>query len=230
MIIAIVGGIGSGKSLFSVKRAIESPYHCFVNFDLKAPNTTRLKKENIILTEETTGPRGAVKKSFRVNWQFWNDAIRKHGNFHIILDEVHNIFHSRKAMSGWNVQATEWISQIRKLLGDSEKTHLYLITQKVHRLDVAFRDLLHKIIACKSIKMPYLVKMEVMERDKSIVKKKVPIVRLFQFHFTGDYALENYLAWSMSNKKAYSYRTSFIGNAYFDKYNTFEVFGESAYL
>ena len=232
MIIAIVGGVGSGKSLLATKKVIESPFHSYVNYEVKSKNCTRLKKSHIILDNiEMVGKNNDKEKhNYAVNWPYWNDALVKHKDFNLVIDEVHNLFHSRKSNSTWSVLGTIWISQIRKILGESEKTHLYLITQKVHRMDVAFRDLLNKIIACKTFKLPYTIRMIVKDRHGIDVLKEVPIVKCVQYHFLGDYALENYLSWSSQNRKTYQYLTHFIGNAYFDKYNTFQFFGESAYL
>jgi len=128
MIIILLGGIGSGKSLSAVKEIIDTNQYALTNFNLMGiKNFHRIKFADIIKKE---------KKGLKVNWEFWEDVRRKHKNYSIYLDEIHNIIHSRRAMSKTNILMSKWVSQIRKILSDSPNNHLYLISQTMRKIDV----------------------------------------------------------------------------------------------
>ena len=233
MIIAIIGDIGSGKSVTATKKILDSNLPCFVNFNItsKRKNLFRLKKKDII-TSELKG----VKKSgeeiieHKVNWDFWNKALFKHKNYNICLDEVHNIIHSRQSMSKFNILASIWISQIRKILGDSEISNIYLITQKLMRLDTAWRDLLNAVIFCKKYEDYSRPIPTLCYQNNKLVIKILPSIYIINHYFIGmncDLMFNNF---ALFNEKTYTYRTSYLANPYFQYYNSFELFGETAYL
>jgi len=218
MIIAIVGTVGSGKTLSVVRKILRRKQLTFCNFSVNCDNVVRLKQEHIV-NEVVVGQKknGDDVKEKRINWDFWNDTISVHDGFDIVLDEVHNIIHSRLSMSKNNVLMTMWFSQIRKILGTSERNHIFLITQKLSRIDVAFRDLLDVVIYCK---------------------KEVRGDRVFihQFVFRGDNCLDDFYVFRANPKLARNlkmYRRNFFcANSYFPFYDSYELvrFGESAYL
>lgn len=225
MIFAIIGGVGSGKSASAVKKIMNYQSKCFVNFGIKAHNSFRLKKEHIIIEDDT-----GKKKEYRINWDFWNKIRDKHGEFHLFLDEVHNLFHSRMSGSKWNILGTMWIAQIRKILGDSEKTHIFLISQRLSRIDVAFRDLLHGIIYCQKAVYPkqqYITK--VWEKGK-LKSKVLPAIYVIQYYFTGDACIEQFQDFMFGKGRGYHHRSYFLANPYFQYYDSYEKLGESAYL
>jgi len=119
MIIGILGTIGSGKSLSATKLIMENKYPCFTNLNIKSPNTVRIKKEHIIkdvVTGQTKSGKDIVEQ--KVNWDYWNNALDKHSQYNIVLDEAHNLLSARRGMTKHNILMGIWISQIRKLLGD----------------------------------------------------------------------------------------------------------------
>ena len=152
-----VGGIGSGKSVSIIKEIVDRSKfsRSFVNFSTKGIRKCERIKMDWIIKEEIKGETktGKPLKEKKVNYEFWNEQKKK-GRFSIYLDEVHNIMHSRLAMTRQNVLMSMWISQIRKVFGDQESDHLYLITQKLKRIDVSLRDLAHWIIECRKITLP----------------------------------------------------------------------------
>jgi len=97
-----------------------------------------------------------------------------------------------------------WIAQIRKVLSQSETSHLYLISQKINRIDVSLRDLANWIIECQKVK----------------VGNKIIIIRRY---YEGIEAYQNRIQKRM---------TYFIGNDYFKYYDSYALvdFGEDAYL
>ena len=232
MIFGIVGGVGSGKSVSATKKVLDSkPQHCYCNFGINTSNSTRIKKDNVI-TQEITGktPRGKDVIEMKVNWEFWNKQKKKHGNYHIFLDECHNLFHSRQSMKKFNVLGTQWISQIRKLLGASETTHIYLMSQKIKRIDSAFRDLMHGVIGCtKYVDTSTIVDTVVVNNGvKSIIK--LPRIFILQHYFQGYDCVERAEAWSFTGEKLFNFRTHFYANPYFQFYDTYEIFGETGWL
>lgn len=154
MLIIIVGQKGSGKTLRTVRDIIENSRNrtIYTNFKLskigekkifkKSGKLVRLKMEHLILKTE---------KNVQVNWEFWEEA-RKTNKISIFLDEFHNVLSSRNAMTKQNKAISDWLSQIRKVLTDSPTNHLYIITQRMRRVDVNVRELADLIIECKKIK------------------------------------------------------------------------------
>jgi len=218
MIIAIIGTVGSGKSLSAVRQILKRDQKTFVNFSIKSKNTIRLKKEHII-TDRIKGYKNTGEPITEkvINWEFWNDAVKKYDGFDIVLDEVHNIIHSRMSMSKNNVLMTIWFSQIRKILGTSEKNHIFLISQKLSRIDVAFRDLLDIVIYCKK---------EVRGDD----------VFIHQFTFNSDCVVDDYYFFKNNYNQAKRMRlykrSVFKANSYFPYYDSYELiqFGDSSYI
>ncbi len=230
MIVAFVGNVGGGKTVSAVKRIVESKYMSFVNFDTKAHNVVRLKKEHIV--KETVIGHTKVGKEIikrEVNWKFWNDALKKYKEYHLFLDEIHNIAHSRRSMTNWNTLMSIWISQIRKILGNLERTHIYLVSQRIDRIDVAFRDLLNCIIHCEKFQTVDNIRTVVFENGKRIIKS-LPVTWILQYYFTGNQCIEDYSYFLYRGLKKYKHATGYIANPYFQYYDSYELFGETAYL
>lgn len=156
MIIIYLGGIGSGKTVSAVRHVIENPMTYYMNFNMKnTKDCHRIKVADIINSEKEKLPENSKRKPRvinSVNWKFWEKARQK-GNFSIVLDEVHNLVHSRRSMSKTNILMSKWISQIRKILADKEDSHLILISQKIRKIDVDMRELANLIIECSSIRI-----------------------------------------------------------------------------
>jgi len=192
MIICYLGGIGSGKSVSVVKEIIEKKKFVFVNFELKnVKNYHRIKVKDILIERE--------KNAYDINWSFWNEMALKYKGYSIVLDEVHNLIHSRRSMTSMNILMSKWVSQIRKILCDSEENHLYLISQTLRKIDVDFRDLIHLFCVCKVVKI----------EDKVWIK---------QYWYNG---IDDYLNGICKIK------TIFLANPYFEYYDTKKlVFGE----
>jgi len=230
MIIALLGNIGSGKSVSMTKKIVDNNKPCFVNFNLKHPNAKRIKKEHIVTSNVVRVKKnGEPVLEHKVNWDFWNKARKELGDFHIAIDELHNLAHSRQSITKWNTLFSIWISQIRKLLGSSETTHIYLVSQRLGRIDVAFRDLIHIIIACYKQETKQVLRTVVNNKRKKEVKL-LPVTWVYHYYFTGDNCVEKYQAFKYNREKTYDGRTGFIANPYFQFYDSYEVFGETAYL
>ena len=142
MIIILLGGIGSGKTLSAVKEIANNKQYAITNFRTNFKNSHRIKVTDIIKYSDD-------KKTVNVNWEFWENVKAKHPSYSIFLDEIHNLIHSRKSMSKTNILMSKWVSQIRKILSDHPNNHLYLISQTMRKIDVDFRELASLIITCQ---------------------------------------------------------------------------------
>lgn len=231
MIKAVVGGIGQGKSISAVKMIYDSPHISFCNFDVRLGKAVRMKKEHIIKEEvKRTTKSGKEILERKVNWEFWNKALRKHHQYNVVIDELHNIAHSRQSMTKWNTLFSTWISQVRKMIGDSETTDVILVSQRLGRIDVAFRDLLHLIVSCmKHENHSNLIKTKVWNKNK-LVTKLIPETWILHHYFAGDNCVEKYEAFTHGGVKSYDFRSGYVCNPYIQLYNSYEVFGETAYL
>lgn len=211
--IAIVGQKGSGKTTSAVRYAVLRQNHAFTNYKIDLPNVTRLKMEHLIKKD---------KKNKSVNYAFWNDCLKKYGGYDIYIDEIHNIAHSRRAMSTTNILLSKWMAQIRKILGDSETNHLYMISQRLQRIDVSFRDLLDKIVYCVKIRTPTLIPTIVNERGKKR-KKMLPQTYILQHHFDGEFCVEKFMQFMEYAQKTYSYRNYYLANEYYKYFDSYEL-------
>ena len=230
MIIGILGTVGSGKSISAVKFMVENEYLNFTNLNIKSQNCIRIKRENIIKEEIVEYTKlGKPIKQLKVNWDFWNKSLKKYNNYNIVLDEAHNLLNARRGTTKNNVLMGEWISQIRKLLGDSEKTHIVFVSQRLKRLDLVARDLFDTIIYCESHKTKVKITCPCLYHGK-LIYKKVPLVYIKQSYFLGEDCMEKYHAYREGNRKAKTFSTSFLSNKYFKNNDTFKIVGESAYI
>ncbi len=148
MIIIILGGIGSGKTLTAVKNIVDTRNFAFTNFRLKnlRGKYKRIEYSDVINKDEQN-------KKAVVNWGFWSDVKKNYKDYSIFLDEIHNIAHSRRSMSTTNILLSKWLSQIRKILQDSPTNHLFLISQTERKIDVDFKELAQVIISCKKFQV-----------------------------------------------------------------------------
>lgn len=235
MIIIITGGIGSGKSLTAIKEIVDRKQMTFTNFKLNKikdcpVSSIRLKYEHIFKTDIQYGPRGKKTVETGVNYAYWQQAKKRYNGFDIVLDEFHNVMNARRSMSKRNTALSDWLAQIRKVLGDSEQHNLYLITQKLRRIDVNSRDLAHACIKCeKVVYKNQLVPTPVCYKNRLTVRK-LPLVVIYKHYFESADALNAYELAGI--KHGYKGTTRFIANNYYKYYNSYEMvdFGNDEYV
>lgn len=229
MIKIILGGIGSGKSLTATKKIYDMHNKdvVFTNFKVRDIKYTRLKYYHII--EESKDEKGKIHRS--LNWEFWNKMKNEHEGFHVYLDEIHNIMHSRLSMTKQNVLMSSWVAQIRKILGGNEKYDLVCISQELERIDVSVRDLTNEIILCKKFQTGRLLPTIIYNHGKKKMKM-LPEILIICYYFKGSMCTRNYLAFRDRGVKTYNYRTSFLANVYFRYFDSYELidFGQEGYL
>lgn len=199
---------------------------CFSNIPVNHPKFIRLKVSHILIkiTENK-------KIKYVVNWTFWQELINKREDFDIYIDEAHNIINSRRSMSNWNIHFNSWLTQIRKILGSSEKNDIFFITQRFHSLDITIRELCSSITYCRKI----------VDKSKTITtitecgkKKEVPLNDVFILHatFTGELCSINFEHALFGQEHEQPILSYFFANPLFKYYDSYELvkFGESDYL
>ena len=232
MIKLIIGGIGTGKSISIVKEIIDRDRKCFVNFTVKFNKAERLKLDMIthdVIKGYDSKNRPIIKQE--VNWDFWNQLKNNGEEFDIYIDEAHNVANSRRSMSNQNKNFNDWLAQIRKILGSSEKSNLYIITQRINGIDISLRQLCHEIIYMKKIELGIDIDTPILEHGKRKIKY-LPVVLIFKYNFMGEFAYENFVNYLESNLKSYSYRSYFLANKFYKYYDSYELidFGNGVYV
>lgn len=223
MICLLIGGIGEGKTLSAVKEIVSRKQKTFTNFELHNIKHERLRYEHLF-TKEQQGKKEVMK----LNFDFWNKQ-NKIGGFDIYLDEFHNLMGSRRSMSKKNVLMSDWLSQIRKILGQSELNNLYLVTQKLRRIDVNSRDLAHLAIKCEKQQfMDVKIPTEVYE-DGKIVVKRLPLTVIYKYYFPDADALNAYDFYGINTCIG---KTRFIANGFYKYFSSFALvdFGTEEYV
>ena len=113
MIIIIVGGIGSGKSLTMIKELVSNSENAeaYVNFRTKKiKGVHRMKMEYILnYAEDKKGNRKPVS----INYDYWKQLRKDKKKFSMYIDEIHNILNSRRSMSSVNTLLTTFFAQIQ---------------------------------------------------------------------------------------------------------------------
>ena len=168
IIIITVGGIGSGKSLFSIRELLIRRRPAFINFSVhEIPRTVRLKWDYILQESDDKKPK------LNINWDFWK-RMQPYG-FDIHWDEIHNAIPSRRGLSKRNVLLNQWLSQIRKIMGDSKLHNLYCITQRPNSIDIHFRYMAHLWLK------PHFVEYSKMKVATKVFEKGEEVVRNLPF-------------------------------------------------
>lgn len=102
--------------------------------------------QSMIIKKEATGAvsRGRPVYELTLNKEFWENVKKP---VSVVLDEAHSIFNARSSMSKSSKISTQWISLLRKMLGqnDSGYGNLIMISQLSRRVDVIIREMAHRV-------------------------------------------------------------------------------------
>lgn len=152
MIRLSLGNVGSGKTASEVREMFlnVSKRDTYTNITTKdMPHVHQLMPEMIIKKTQVDTKRrksGEIEAvyDFTLNVDFWKglkDPIN------VVLDEAHSILNSRRSMSKINIIITDWISLIRRVLGQTEAGagELVLVTQLQGRIDTIARQMAHQV-------------------------------------------------------------------------------------
>jgi len=151
----ILGNVGSGKTALAVREMYHNKFNRKTYTNIKTPlkNAVQIDPSMIIDKQvvdhkknRKTGEIEAIYKK-TLNIDFWKNIKEP---INVILDEAHSIVNSRRSMSSVNIILTDWLSLIRRILGQTESGYgeLVFITQLPKRIDVIARDMATAIQYC----------------------------------------------------------------------------------
>ncbi len=147
--------LGSGKTALAVREMALNlnDRKTYSNIQTSLKNQIDISPEMIIKKElvdykknRKTGESEPIYK-LSLNIDFWK-KIKEPIN--VVLDEAHSILNARRAMSKTNIIVTNWISLIRRVLGQADAGfgELTFISQLSARIDIIARDMATNIIYC----------------------------------------------------------------------------------
>lgn len=153
MIRLVLGGVGSGKTAMIVRELVYNDSHrvTFSNIQTKKIKHNKVITDKMLIKKEiTTGQRGKITTTLTFNEEFWKNAILKHKSINVILDEGHTLFNPRRSMSKKAIIMTDFLSLIRRILGQSADGYgeLIVITQLERRLDVVLKEMATRVDFC----------------------------------------------------------------------------------
>jgi len=155
MIYGIVGGVGSNKSLWMANMILKRNNKVFTNFNLIGyKNFQRLRYSDIVKKVPVEFKKDGTPKKFeyKVNFEYWNEMMEKEG-FDIYIDEIQEVMNSRRSNSNENVVFCKFISQVRKILQQSEKFNFYWSSQRPMAVDNHLRELTHVWVLANKTEM-----------------------------------------------------------------------------
>jgi DNA-directed RNA polymerase subunit RPC12/RpoP len=142
----MLGKMGSGKTACMVREMVlnEDGKTTFGNIIMKSKksNVVQINRSMIFIDKEfEIKGKKVIKTVF--NADFWKGIKDTYPDgINVVIDEAHTLMNSRRAMSGDNVIMNDFMSLLRRILGDSGGYgELTLITQMGRRLDVNAREL-----------------------------------------------------------------------------------------
>jgi Zonular occludens toxin (Zot) len=232
MISIRLGLLGSGKTLLAIREMKENPHLTYYsNIECRLPNV-RLLTSDMIVSKSVIGEKrnGQQLVKFSVNEDFWR---KQKGACSVVLDECHSILNPRKSMSNVNIAVTDWLSMLRRVLGENSRGggDLILITQLPNRVDVIARELctnvqhhlMHYIKICDDCSIAWSETSETPSiarkclRCGSINLRKVGHrVEVFEFS-----SMQMYNAWKIFGMNCF-HAHYFVHNVeeYFSEYNS----------
>jgi hypothetical protein len=214
MIYILIGGVGSGKSLSMCREISTRNNLCFANFRVNYPNARIIKESDIIIAKKNTRDKII---GYDVNWSFF-DTLKENGVvFDIFLDEFHDLMSSRRSMSNRNLAISQWMAQIRKILGNTKHNHLFIATQTLKKVDVNIRDLCHFVVEHESRELSMELLKGMPEYNKNH-KNALMVKRTIYGSGCLNDGVESYL----HNVNILDI-DGFIGNEYYNKYDSFEI-------
>lgn len=248
MVIRIsLGNAGSGKTIMEVRNIEKnSDMITYSNIHTNMKHQIDIDPKMIIKQElvdykksKVTGKKEPIYK-YKPNLEYWKKAT-KDKPINIVIDEAHSIYNSRKSMTKLNVCIGDWISLIRRVVGENDQYEgeLVLISQLWNRIDVIAREMAtqiryHKCHYMKSCLDCGLTWNETSEMSERYMRCPICMTRnLYKFGYNIEIwkfkSMQNYMMWnsgftgSKGHRPYYSHY--FIQNIekYFPMYNTLQI-------
>ncbi len=247
MIRISLGNIGSGKTVCEVREMFLSQNKrlTYSNIKTKIPNQIDINagmiiKEKIINYKKNklTGKQEPVYKH-ELNLDYWKKVSSKPVGISVVLDEAHSIMNARRSQSKINIIISDWISLVRRVLGEDStgSGDLVLISQLPRRLDAIAREMAtqiryhvcHYYVTCLECELTWLENTEMAERYKECPScNSISINRhshtIEVWHFR---SMQSYQQWEdgmFSPEKPPFHKHYFITDItkYFPLYNTLQ--------
>lgn len=149
MIRLSIGNVGSGKTATEVREMCLNPGQLkfFSNIRTTLPHQTDITGRMICNKEEVgvVKTSGLVKYEFSLNVDYWKKNVKEPCS--VVIDEAHTILNARKFMNKVNIVVTDWLSLLRRVMGENSRGtgDLVLITQLPMRVDVICREMATQI-------------------------------------------------------------------------------------
>lgn len=235
-----LGNVGSGKSLCAVREMVmnrQGMSH-YTNIIPKKPRLTpHIKKisPDMIVSKvhvkDTKHKDGTVTPEYKLefNKEFWRKVPKP---LSVWIDEAHEMYDARRAMSKVNQIMSNFSAMIRRILGETDaEGDFNLITQLDRRIDVIVRDMAHQVIyyvcyywkSCVKCGVSWQENSEMADKRKwcpicghHVLKKSSFVIRAR--HFAG---IKSYDAWKEFGVCSW-YKDESIRNVsdYFKYYDT----------
>lgn len=150
MIRLMLGLMGSGKSACMVREMVlnideKTTFSNIILKKVKKKNHVQINREMIFAEQVIKIKKDGEKVTKLIlNSEYWKSISTKYPfGINVVIDEAHTLINSRRAMSNENVIMNDFMSLLRRILGDSGEGYgeLVLITQLGRRLDVNAREL-----------------------------------------------------------------------------------------
>ncbi len=233
----MLGNVGSGKTASMVREMMlntdEKTTFSNIMIKNKKANVVQISRDMIFIEKEFIEKGKKVIKTI-FNADFWKGVKDKYPNgINVVIDEAHTLINSRRAMSKDNVIMNDFMSLLRRILGDSGGYgELVLITQLGRRIDVNARELatsIHYHIChyqrnCSKCDLHFWETNEIYEKPKvcplcggKLTKSNFVIEK---FEFDNIENLDLWLDYKQKTYKRHYYITDI--EKYFKFYDTFQ--------
>jgi len=238
----MLGSMGSGKTACMVREIVLNADEktTFSNIIMKGKNkhkTVQINRDMIFVDKVVkVSAKGIETKKKVFNSEYWKSTRSKYPNgINVVIDEAHTLINSRRAMSSDNVIMNDFMSLLRRILGDSGEGYgeLVLITQLGKRLDNIARDLAtcihyhrcHYKRTCTKCNFNFWETNEIYDKPKTCprcssrhLKKSNFIIEKWEFDSMDN--LDQWLDWGHKRWKKHYYITDI--EKYFKFYDTFQ--------
>jgi len=240
MIRIMLGKMGSGKTASMVREIVNNDdkktTYSNIIMKKKTDHVITISRDMIIQKElQHTTKTGKEIYALKLNDAYWKDLSKKKIGINVVLDEAHTLLNSRRAMSKENEILNDFMSLLRRILGDSGDGYgeLILISQLGRRLDINARELCTSVHyhVCHYIKTCKKCSLSIRENNEQLIKtKRCPKCQDHRFRLH-DFIIEKFEFqnmddcdfWLETRRKTY-FRHYYITDIekYFSYYDTFQ--------
>lgn len=233
-----MGNVGSGKTLSAVRDLYINNDHrmTYSNIETRGIKNNIIINGSMIIKKTMIGQKrnGEPIYEYKLNEDYWKEAVKKYGSINVVLDEIHTLLNARRAMSQSTKIMTNFLSLLRRILGShNNQGDLVMISQLERRIDIIAKEMCnharfhvcHFVKTCKRCFYSWNENNEMPEQRYQCPKcGNIHIMihshRIEVWHFA---TVDDFIRWKYWGKKMY-YRHYMILDApkYFPVYNTLQ--------